>query len=89
MTPDELADEINLVAEYARLPERYAATARAGSAPNTAVVTFGGSEYAVDLSWAVGNIRRLPDRTSAGQIAEALLASHPDVRAAGPKHPPR
>ena len=57
--------------------------------PRVAILRFADETYLVDIAWAMGNARRLPDKTSPMQMAEALALSHPEVLGVGAKYPPR
>lgn len=81
----DLAEELNNVAEYARVDIEFAV--QDGPEPGQATVTVDGEDFVVDLSWAMGNTKRLPDRTNRRQILQALTVSHPDVKGVGPKNP--
>ena len=84
VTVADVAAEFNAVAEYAGIPGEFAPAPDGSDA-----VTFLGETFPVEPSWAVGNARRLPDRTDVVQVVEALRASAPGVRGVGPKSPPR
>jgi hypothetical protein len=85
---NELLDELNHVAEYARI--NVAFEIEEGVEPNLARVTLrpSGDIVVVDIPWALGNVRRLPDKTSYGQIVETLSLSHPKIKGVGPSAPP-
>lgn len=83
-TITELVAELNLVAEYAG---RVITFEEIG--PTTVGVMDESEVYQVDVAWAIGNVKRLPDRATARQIREALLLSHPDRKGGGPKLPKR
>jgi len=57
--------------------------------PRQATILFAQEPYLVDIAWAMGNARRLPDMTNPAQMAEALALSHPAVLGVGAKYPPR
>jgi hypothetical protein len=73
---------LNLVAEYARLGVTFEAI-------GPATVGVAGEIYEVHVGWAMGNVKRLPDRVTERQMREALLQSHPDRKGLGPKLPER
>jgi hypothetical protein len=81
-TIEKLVIELNLVAEYASVEAPFEA-----AGPST--VSAWGETFEVDVPWAMGNTKRLPDRTSSAQMREALVQSHPKVKGLGPKHPPK
>lgn len=82
-TASELAEELNLVAEYARLALEF--EVKEGPQPHQGVVAVSGEEFLVNLAWAMGNTKRLPDRATSGQMMAAIRLSHPDVKGIGPK----
>ena len=87
MSAQALQQAIDFVAEYARFPEFLQITTEPVEGTSRAVVTFGGEQMEVDVAWALGNVRRLADRCSPAQMAEALRLSHPDRKGVGPKYP--
>lgn len=82
MDIQELVDELNLVAEYAKIETVFEA-----EGPST--VKAWDETFEVDVAWAMGNTKRLPDRTSSAQMREALEQSHPLRKGLGPKLPPK
>lgn len=87
-TLTDLLEEINLAAEYAQVPDHYAFTGVEVD-NQTAIIKVNEERFLVNTAWALGNIKRLPDRTSLLQIRTALALSHPDTMGLGPKSPPR
>jgi hypothetical protein len=73
--------EANLVAEYAGLwsAEFFIV--------NDTTIGVGDAQYVVDPTWAMGNLKRLPDRCTLRQMKDCLVQSHPDRKGLGPKHP--
>ena len=89
-TLEELVEELNRAAEYAGFPERLVISGIAiPENPRQATILFAQEPYLVDIAWAMGNARRLPDMTNPAQMAEALALSHPAVLGVGAKYPPR
>jgi hypothetical protein len=90
-TASEISEEINCVAEYARIHADFEVQNFEGAGPCIVKVTYAGQteEYLVSPSWVMGNLSRLPDRTNLRQIRQALEASHPEVLGVGPKNPER
>ena len=81
-TIQELVEELNFVAEAAHLTTVF-------TVAGPATVAGLGESYEVDVAWAMGNVKRLPDRTTSPQMHEALVQAHPDRKGLGPKHPPK
>jgi hypothetical protein len=89
-TAREIQEEIDIIAEYARVYADFEVNDEDGKGPCIVKVIVGGrvDEYRVSPSWVMGNLKRLPDRTTLGQIRLALEVSHPEVLGVGPKNPP-
>lgn len=85
---DELRDELRTVATYAKVNAEFEIDP--GPEPTLAFVTIrpSGDKVIIDIPWALENLRRLPDRTSYGQIVETLSLSHPRIKCVGPSTPP-
>lgn len=77
MSANELVEYLNLCAEYARLPENFVFSG-IEKEPGQAQIEVGGERYLVDVGWAMGNAKRLPDRTTKAQMIRALVLSHPN-----------
>ena len=83
-TMEILLEELNQAAEYAGLPSYFTFTSETTS-PSQGEVRCGSDVYLVDIAWAIGNAKRLPDKCTASQMVQALMVSHPDVKGVGPK----
>ncbi len=81
-TIQELVEELNFVSEAAGL-----VTVFEVAGPST--VRAWGLSFENDVAWAMGNTKRLPDRTTSPQMHEALVQSHPNLKGLGSKHPPK
>ena len=84
----DLLDELNHVADYAKINVTF--DVREGDEPTLAVVRLkpSGDIITVDIAHAMGNVKRLPDRTTYGQIVETLSLAHPRIKGIGPSAPP-
>lgn len=86
-TITELAEELNMIAEYAGLDLEF--EVKPGPQAHQGLVCIGETEALVDLSWALGNAKRLPDRVSKVQVLDAVRLSHPDIKGLSDKNPER
>jgi hypothetical protein len=83
-SPEALAEELNVVAEYAGIETTFAV--EPAPQPGTSTVkTSRGETFLVDTAWALGNVKRLPDHTDIYQMLSALRVSHPDVKGVASK----
>lgn len=83
----ELAEELNLVAEYAEI-NLWIEVEPTETEGNSLVKLFRShdeekgsflEEVVVDTHWAMGNARRLADQTDEEKFVEALALSHPSI----------
>lgn len=90
-TPAEILEELLVIVTYANIDADFTVESAGDLTSLVKVESFGQpvGEFLVSSSWAMGNLKRLPDRTTLGQIRFALEVSHPDVKDVGPKHPER
>lgn len=86
MSANKLVEYLNLCAEYARLPESFVFSG-IQKEPGQAQIEVEGERYLVDVRWAMGNAKRLPDRTTKTQMIKALVLSHPSNRQVLNPHP--
>ena len=90
-TPAEILEELEVIVNYANIDADLTVESAGNFTSTVRVESLGQlvGEFLVISSWVMGNLKRLPDRTTLGQIRLALEASHPDVKDVGPKHPER
>lgn len=75
-TSEELHEELNYVAESAGVDIEYSVEALEST---TSMVSIVGTQdtYVVDTAVALEKVKELPDRTTAEEIEQVLIDSHP------------
>lgn len=71
---DQLCEELSLLAENARFPISVDIE-MVGE-----LLLFDRVYYTLDKRWAIGNLKRLPDRPSQAQVHQALYLAHPEIK---------
>lgn len=86
-TPELVAEEANIVAEYSRLSEYWTFSVETSEQPGCCTLTWanGTKEALVNTAFATGNLRNCPGACTPDDLLLAIAGAHPDkLVATGP-----